>query len=280
MRSQPRVLIVDDSPTTCLFVASTLEQAGYNVEVAFKGQEGLAKVMKFQPSCLILDVILPDISGYAICRQMQQTMLRNPLYIIIISSKNTPLDQHYGLRQGANCYLPKPFTAEDLVRAVWEGVPEPLRHVVHPTLPVTPPKSAPPALSERLPHRVSNQGAMRTDSPFAHTSAMKAHSLDQLSENVPPALSNLLPRRMSSQSAMRANSPFAHNPTITDKQVEQFYRAIDGKRTLAELAAVTGLEARAVTRATHVLLKEHCIQIYDATGQLVEMPLEGKGSAL
>src|SRR2546428_12553625 len=100
MISRPRILVVDDSPTTCLFIAATLEQAGYDVEVALKGQEGLAKVTMYQPYCLILDVMLPDISGYAVCRHAQQRMLEHTLYIILISAKNASLDQSYGLRQG------------------------------------------------------------------------------------------------------------------------------------------------------------------------------------
>ena len=138
MRSHPSVLVVDDSPTTCLFIASTLEQAGYDVDVALKGQEGLAKVAAFHPYCLILDVMLPDISGYAVCRQVQQSILEHQIYVILISAKNAPLDQSYGLRQGAHRYLPKPFTAEDLVQAVWEGVPGHLRQTVLPSISLDP----------------------------------------------------------------------------------------------------------------------------------------------
>lgn len=231
MISHPRVLVVDDSPTICLFVASTLEQVGYSVEIAFKGQEGLSRVTTFQPSCLILDVVLPDISGYAVCRHVQQRMPRNSLYIILISAKNAPFDQHYGLSQGANRYLPKPFTAQDLVQAVWEGVPQPLSRTVLSTISPTSPGDASAKLLELLPRRVSNQGAMRTNSPFART------------------------------------------PVIEDKQAHRLYTAIDGRKTLAELATVTGLENKAVTRAIRVLLKENCIQIYDSAGQLVERSL-------
>lgn len=231
MINQPRVLVVDDSPTTCLFIASSLEQAGYAVEIALKGQEGLSRVVRFQPSCLILDVVLPDISGYAVCRYVQQLVPRNPLYIILISAKNAPFDRHYGLRQGANCYLPKPFTAAELVQAVWEGVPLPLPRTVTSTLAHTTDGSASLKLSELLPRRVSSQGAMRTSSPFSRV------------------------------------------PVIGDEQAHRLYTAIDGRKTLAELASVTGLENKALARATRVLLKENCIQIFDAAGQIVERPL-------
>ncbi len=231
MIHQPRVLVVDDSPSTCLFVASSLEKVGYDVEIALKGQEGLSRVARFQPSCLILDVVLPDISGYAVCRYAQQIMLRNSLYIILISAKNEPLDRHYGLRQGAHRYLPKPFTAEELVQAVWEGVPLPARRTIISTVAPTTEESAAIKLSELLPRRANNQGAMRTNSPFTAT------------------------------------------PVIEDEQAHRLYTAIDGRKTLAELSAVTGLENNALTRATRVLLKEKRIQIYDEAGRLVERPL-------
>jgi chemotaxis family two-component system response regulator PixH len=229
--SRPRVLVVDDSPTTCLFIAATLEQAGYDVEVALRGQEALAKVTMFQPYCLILDVVLPDISGYAVCRYVQQSMPRNAVYIILISAKNAPFDQSYGLRQGADRYLPKPFTAEALVQAVWEGIPRPLRHSVVPTYSSTP------------------------------------------QQNEPPTLLKLIPRRVANQVAMRTSSPFARSASIRDEQAYQLYTAIDGRRTLGDLATMTGLEAKTVTGAIRALLKENCIRMYDAAGQLVESAL-------
>ena len=180
MISHTRVLVVDDSTTTCLFIAATLEQAGYDVEVALRGQEALAKVTMFQPYCLILDVVLPDISGYAVCRYVQQSMPHNSVYIILISAKNAPLDQSYGLRQGADRYLPKPFTAEALVQAVWEGIPRPLRHTVVPTVSSMPQQSEPPALLKLIPRRVTNQVAMRTSSPFSRSASIGDEQAYQL----------------------------------------------------------------------------------------------------
>jgi twitching motility two-component system response regulator PilH len=228
MRNRPKVLVVDDSPTTCLFIAATLEKAGYDVDVALKGQEGLAKVSVFQPSCLILDVMLPDMSGYAVCRQVQQSILEHQVYIILISAKNAPLDLSYGMRQGAHRYLPKPFSAEVLIQAVWEGVPEPLRQTV-------------------------------------------LHSFFSTSQqNERPAFLELIPRRVVDQDTMRTRNPFAHSPIIKEKHARHLYDAIDGRRTLSELATVTGLEASVVTNTLRELLKKNCIQMYDPAGKLVE----------
>jgi CheY-like chemotaxis protein len=180
MRSHPSVLVVDDSPTTCLFIASTLEQAGYDVDVALKGQEGLAKVAAFHPYCLILDVMLPDISGYAVCRQVQQSILEHQIYVILISAKNTPLDQSYGLRQGAHRYLPKPFTAEDLVQVVWEGIPGHLCQTILPSTFSTSQKNERQTYLELIPRRVVDQDSMRTRNPFAHSPIIKEKQSRQL----------------------------------------------------------------------------------------------------
>lgn len=184
MRNRPRVLVVDDSPSTCLFIASTLEQAGYDVEVALKGQECLSKVVTFQPYCLILDVMLPDINGYAVCRHVQQSMPERSVYIILISAKNAPLDQSYGLRQGANRYLPKPFTAEMLVHAVWEGVPARMRPSVHSSPPTTPQPGNLPPLVGLIPRRVDKQGAMRTSNPFDLAPAIEDKQARRLYEAI------------------------------------------------------------------------------------------------
>jgi chemotaxis family two-component system response regulator PixH len=168
----PRVLVVDDSPSTCRFIATVLQQVGYEVDTALDGREGLAKLATFLPHCLILDVLLPDTSGYALCRQLRQYAPTRRLPLILISSKNTPLDINYGLRQGADRYLPKPFTAEALVQKVWEVVPEPFHTAPHLAIPVSQ-KPEPPALSELIPRRVLNRDAMQTSNPFADTPVIK-----------------------------------------------------------------------------------------------------------
>jgi DNA-binding response OmpR family regulator len=163
----PRVLVIDDSTSTCLFIATALQQAGYEVESALNAQEGLAKIMTFHPQCLILDVLLPGTNGYALCRQIRQSPLGKTLLLILISSKGTPLDVNYGLRQGANRYVPKPFSAEALVQAVWEVIPESFRQTVPPQGSFTTQQPTRPTLLELIPRRAVSQDAMQTSNPFA-----------------------------------------------------------------------------------------------------------------
>jgi chemotaxis family two-component system response regulator PixH len=224
--SRPRVLVVDDSASTCLLIASALQQRGYDVDIALNGRDGLTKALTFRPHCLILDVLLPDVSGYTVCRHVCQRLREQLPYIILVSAKDAPLDQYYGLRQGADRYLTKPFSEETILQAVWEGVPAAFRQAVFPPL-------------------------SRTQPPR-------------------PALWDLIPRRVPNTETMRSRSPFAPSPITGDERARQLYVAIDGRKTVAALAATTGLEPEDISQALRVLLHEHCIELYDTAGQFVE----------
>lgn len=227
--NRPRVLVIDDSASTCLLIASALQQRGYDVNIALNGQEGLTKAMTFHPHCLILDVLLPGISGYTVCRHVRQRLRQQMPYIILISTKDTPLDQQYGLHQGADRYLPKPFTEETLLQAVWEGIPVAVRQ------------------------------------PISHPLSSASPSCLTLWE--------IVPRRVPNLEAMRTSSPFARSTLTVDEQARRLYAAIDGRKTVAELAAMTGLETQDISRLLRVLLRDHCIELHDAAGQLVETTL-------
>ncbi|HEX6555771.1 MAG TPA: response regulator [Ktedonobacteraceae bacterium] len=120
MVTSPKVLVVEDSASSSLFITQALQKAGYRVITAVDGNEGLTKALQEWPECLILDVVLPGVSGFGVCRQLRSIDPQRSLSIIMVSNKNTQLDQSWGLRQGADRYLPKPFTQEALVRTVEE----------------------------------------------------------------------------------------------------------------------------------------------------------------
>ena len=119
-QSPVKILVVDDSPTICLFVTRALERAGYRVITASNANEGLQKIFQERPHCIVIDVVLPGMSGFSLCRQIRSYDPQRRVPIILVSTKNTPLDQSWGLRQGADRYLPKPFTDEMLLNAVHE----------------------------------------------------------------------------------------------------------------------------------------------------------------
>jgi DNA-binding response OmpR family regulator len=170
MLDRPDVLIIDSDPSDCLFASTTLKQAGYTIDVALNRQHALAKIMMSHPKCLLLDVFLLDGSGYAFCRYIRQSIPENKLPIILTSTKASPIDQNYGLSQGAQRYLLKPFTAESLVQTVWEIIPEPFR-ANHPALQQQRPHLKFDAL---VPHRITNQDEMRTRNPFSYAALKNA----------------------------------------------------------------------------------------------------------
>ena len=130
MPNSAKVLVIDDSTTLCLIMARALEKAGYLVIIASNGNEGLAKALQERPHCVIIDVVLPGISGFGLCRQLRALDPQRNLSIIMVSTKNTSLDHSWGLRQGADRYLPKPFSDEALVQNVEEVLRE-HHHLAH-----------------------------------------------------------------------------------------------------------------------------------------------------
>ena len=82
------------------------------------------KAFRERPRCIILDVVLPKVDGFKLCRQLRAQDPNRKLSIIMVSVKNTTLDHTWGLRQGADRYLSKPFSAEALIKLVGEVIAE------------------------------------------------------------------------------------------------------------------------------------------------------------
>ena len=122
---QPRVLVVDDSWTYLTYVASMLAERGYEVLTAVDGEEAIEKAVTEQPDCVVLDVVLPKQNGFQVCRKLKQMDAARHIPIILISSKNTALDRHWGIQQGADVYLEKPFSETDLLASVNSVISKP-----------------------------------------------------------------------------------------------------------------------------------------------------------
>lgn len=178
--NRTEILVVDDSSTASYFMATTLQHAGYAVDVALSGQEGLQKALKLRPKCIILDIILPDTNGYAICRRVRAIDPQHTIFIVFVSTKNTPFDRTYGLSLGADQYLAKPFTGEVLVQAVGNLLPSHVRPVTAPL-----PKNPYERLISLIPHRREDSTLLATRNPF--TSSM---SIDDSTHHVLKAINS------------------------------------------------------------------------------------------
>ncbi len=106
-----RILIVDDEPNIRTLIQRYLQRQGYRVETAENGKAAMEQLNSFQPTLVILDLNLPDISGYQLCQQMQQ---ETGVYILMLTSRVSPSDKLQGFEQGADDYLTKPFNLPEL----------------------------------------------------------------------------------------------------------------------------------------------------------------------
>jgi len=113
-----KILVADDSITELLMITTPLQERGFEVVTAVDGDEALEKVFTEQPQCIILDVVMPKQNGFQLCRRLRRIEASRYIPIILLSQKNTPVDRAWGLQQGADLYITKPFTREELVASV------------------------------------------------------------------------------------------------------------------------------------------------------------------
>ncbi|MEG4446657.1 response regulator transcription factor [Microcoleus sp. AT9_B5] len=111
-----RILLVEDDPKLAKFIESELSLEGYHVTVAPNGLDGLTIARDAQPDLLILDWMLPGISGLDICLRLRSTGVQVP--IIILTAKDEVPDRVTGLNAGADDYVTKPFSMEELLARV------------------------------------------------------------------------------------------------------------------------------------------------------------------
>lgn len=115
---QKKVLIVDDSPAEVMLIHGLLERAGY-LPVGVNDPNRIeAAIAAEQPSLILLDVVMPERNGFQVCRDLKSNAKFSSIPVILVTSKITPSDKYWGEQQGADGYVTKPFTKEELLRAV------------------------------------------------------------------------------------------------------------------------------------------------------------------
>lgn len=110
-----RILVVDDEPNIVDLVRVYLEREGFRVEAASDGGQALARLKDREPALVILDLMLPEVDGYEVCRQ---TRARSDVPILMLTARDEDVDKIVGLELGADDYLTKPFNPRELVARV------------------------------------------------------------------------------------------------------------------------------------------------------------------
>lgn len=112
------ILIVDDDPDIRELVAFKLRQMGYGVRIENDGDAGLAAAVDDCPDLILLDVMMPKVSGIELCRRLRADARTATIPVILITAKAQEADVEKGFEAGANDYIVKPFSPRDLVARV------------------------------------------------------------------------------------------------------------------------------------------------------------------
>lgn len=111
-----KILIVEDDPHILLGLEEVLKSEGHEVVTCNRGDEAVAAVGKFQPTLIVLDVMLPGLSGYDICKQLRTKKVATP--ILMLTAKGQEIDKVVGLDLGADDYVTKPFGVRELLARI------------------------------------------------------------------------------------------------------------------------------------------------------------------
>ncbi|MBQ4075774.1 MAG: response regulator transcription factor [Clostridia bacterium] len=115
MKDRQSILVVDDDPNIAQLVRLYLEKEGFDVSVQTRGDEAVAAFQKNPPSLMLLDIMLPGLDGWQVCRAIRQI---SNIPIIMLTAKDETFDKVLGLELGADDYVTKPFEGKELVARV------------------------------------------------------------------------------------------------------------------------------------------------------------------
>ncbi|MCG8347674.1 MAG: response regulator [Chloroflexales bacterium] len=115
-----KVLIVDDEPNIVTSLEFLMERNGYEFQIARNGDEALAWVRSFEPDLILLDVMMPQRSGFEVCQTIRENPAWNTMKIIMLTAKGRDIEVTKGLALGADSYVTKPFSTKELLAKVRE----------------------------------------------------------------------------------------------------------------------------------------------------------------
>lgn len=112
------ILIVEDSPSQALALQRLLEKYGHVSYLAVDGEECLEMARTKQPDLVLMDIIMPNLNGFQATRKLSKDEQTKHIPVVMLTTKNMESDKVWGLRQGAQAYLTKPFKEEELASVI------------------------------------------------------------------------------------------------------------------------------------------------------------------
>ena len=112
MNDNPKILVVEDEPDMAMGLRDNLQFEGYDVIMAHDGEAGLDLALKEKPVLVLLDVMMPKLDGFEVCRLLRENLFRSP--ILMLTARGQEIDKVRGLELGADDYITKPFDFSEL----------------------------------------------------------------------------------------------------------------------------------------------------------------------
>jgi len=112
------VLVVEDSLAQRQMISDLLKGSGLTVDVASDGVEALEQIQKLTPDVVVLDIVMPRMNGYELCRRLKADPKTQNVPVVMCSSKGEEFDRYWGMKQGADAYIAKPFQPTELIGTV------------------------------------------------------------------------------------------------------------------------------------------------------------------
>lgn len=112
------VLVVEDSLAQRQMISDLLKGSGLKVTVASDGLEALERINQSFPDVVVLDIVMPRMNGYELCRRLKADPKTQNVPVVMCSSKGEEFDRYWGMRQGADAYIAKPFQPTELIGTV------------------------------------------------------------------------------------------------------------------------------------------------------------------
>jgi twitching motility two-component system response regulator PilH len=113
-----KILVVEDSLAQRQMISQLLEKSGLNVTVASDGVEAIEQFKQHNPDLVVLDIVMPRMNGYEVCRRIKSDPKTQHIPVVMCSSKGEEFDRYWGMKQGADAYIAKPFEPVELIGTV------------------------------------------------------------------------------------------------------------------------------------------------------------------
>ncbi|MBM3167537.1 MAG: response regulator transcription factor [Chloroflexi bacterium] len=113
-----KILVIEDDPSTLRFIEYTLQQEGLEIFLAKNGLDGLKIAQTEHPDLIILDIMLPGLDGYEVCRRLRQKSDTANILVLMLSAKARQEDKDMGMKMGADDYLSKPVDPTEIINKV------------------------------------------------------------------------------------------------------------------------------------------------------------------